>query len=117
MDPHDHVGMSPHDRITSSTQNEFSLSAIQRHNAFAAREAAATTDRERVQLFAEFIVAESRIRRTKRFSSGRDGLRDTRADSRSIPTLHEKSSLHGHTTDLSIGIVTRRWVQCLVGFL
>jgi hypothetical protein len=48
----------------SSTSN-FSNKAIQRHNEFAQRETAATTDEERVRIFAEFIVAESRIRRER----------------------------------------------------
>ena len=42
---------------------EFAREASRRHQNFADKEAVATSDRERVQLFAEFIVAESRIRR------------------------------------------------------
>jgi hypothetical protein len=73
--PNEYSGMSQgsHQRIIPSSQHEFSSSAIQRHNAFAEREAAAATDRERVQLFAEFIVAESRIRRAK-YASAVDAM-------------------------------------------
>lgn len=42
---------------------EFAREASRRHRNFADKEALATSDRERVQLFAEFIVEESRIRR------------------------------------------------------
>jgi hypothetical protein len=54
-------GSSPLHPSTS----EFSSEAIQRHNDFAQKEAAATTDEERVRLFADFIVTESRIRRER----------------------------------------------------
>ena len=43
----------------------FARAAIGRHQAFAGREAAAANDRERVQLFAEYIVGESRLRRSQ----------------------------------------------------
>lgn len=60
--------------VRSSTQqsfpqqpspSDFSREAIQRHDDFAQKEAAATTDEERVRLFADFIVTESRIRRER----------------------------------------------------
>ncbi|OBT61039.1 hypothetical protein VE03_09152 [Pseudogymnoascus sp. 23342-1-I1] len=41
----------------------FSRAALQRHEHFIQREAAAATDEERIRLFADFIVSESRIRR------------------------------------------------------
>jgi hypothetical protein len=51
----------------------FCLNAIARHNAFAESEAAATTDEERVRLFADFIVSESRLRR-ERYASAIDAM-------------------------------------------
>lgn len=48
-----------------SPLSPFSLDAMQRHNEFAKKEAAAETDEERVRIFAEFIVSESRLRREK----------------------------------------------------
>lgn len=49
--------------MDSPSADDFARESIKRHQAFAEREAAATNDRERVQLFAEFIVRESRLRR------------------------------------------------------
>ncbi|KAI9890673.1 MAG: hypothetical protein M1814_003742 [Vezdaea aestivalis] len=46
-------------------KDEFAASAMERHLAFARKESVAKTDKERVQLFADFIVAESRIRRER----------------------------------------------------
>jgi hypothetical protein len=43
----------------------FERAAIDRHNAFIEREMGAKSDRERVKIFAEFIVTESRIRRDR----------------------------------------------------
>ncbi|KAI9811233.1 MAG: hypothetical protein M1827_005565 [Pycnora praestabilis] len=43
----------------------FARSAMQRHNTFAEREATAKSDQERVELFTEFVVTESRIRRER----------------------------------------------------
>ncbi|KAI9838370.1 MAG: hypothetical protein M1819_005638 [Sarea resinae] len=63
--------LTPSRRVQSDHSAEecesFMHSAIGRHRAFAEREAAASSDRERVEMFTEFIVAESRIRR-KRYS-------------------------------------------------
>jgi len=50
--------------ITQSTE-QFASGAIERFAAFAHSEAAAATDAERVRLFAEFFVNESRIRRER----------------------------------------------------
>jgi hypothetical protein len=58
--------------LLSPTQN-FARSSVERHKAFAKREAAAATDSERVRLFAEFIVAESRIRR-ERYAGAIDAM-------------------------------------------
>lgn len=63
--------------VRSTTQQsspaDFSSEAIQRHDDFALKEAAATTDEERVRLFADFIVTESRIRR-ERYASAIDAM-------------------------------------------
>lgn len=48
-----------------SQADQFARSAIERHQAFAMKEAAAATDEERVRIFAEFIVSESRLRRDR----------------------------------------------------
>ena len=46
-----------------SPSEQFLRKANERHRAFTAKEAAAETDSERVRIFAEFIVTESRLRR------------------------------------------------------
>ncbi|KAI9825398.1 MAG: hypothetical protein M1832_001128 [Thelocarpon impressellum] len=51
----------------------FGQSAIERHQRFVEREAAASSDHERVQLFSDFIVAESRIRR-ERYAGAIDAM-------------------------------------------
>ncbi len=56
-----------------SPADQFSRGAIDRHQAFALKEAAAATDSERVRLFAEFIVSESRLRR-ERYASAIDAM-------------------------------------------
>lgn len=43
----------------------FALHAIERHRAFLEKEIAATTDEERLELFADFVVHESRVRRDR----------------------------------------------------
>jgi hypothetical protein len=53
--------------------SEFNSEAIQRHDNFAQNEAAAATDEERVRLFADFIVTESRIRR-ERYAAAIDAM-------------------------------------------
>ncbi|PQE16920.1 lifeguard 2 protein [Rutstroemia sp. NJR-2017a BBW] len=45
--------------------DDFARAAAERHEIFAQREASATTDTDRVRIFAEFIVNESRIRRDR----------------------------------------------------
>ena len=62
--------LSPHraNRTLAAENNmveEFARAAIERHQSFAQKEATAANDRERVQIFAEFIVKESRIRRNR----------------------------------------------------
>ncbi|KAK4155689.1 hypothetical protein C8A00DRAFT_13296 [Chaetomidium leptoderma] len=56
--------MTRHMVITQST-GQFSWGTIERFAAFAQREATAPNDAERVRLFAEFFVSESRIRRER----------------------------------------------------
>ena len=50
---------------TSARLDAFSLQAIERHRSFIEREATATTDEERLELFANFMVHESRLRRDR----------------------------------------------------
>ncbi|KAI9822097.1 MAG: hypothetical protein M1826_000557 [Phylliscum demangeonii] len=71
--PHDHAAHplpSPRRPARPGPRQEpaaedFARAAIERHQAFAQTEAVAATDRERVQLFAAFMVRESRIRRSR----------------------------------------------------
>ena len=56
--------VSRHLLLTQTTE-QFAASAIERFQAFAAKEASAATDADRVRLFADFIVSESRIRRER----------------------------------------------------
>lgn len=56
--------MSRQTAITQST-DQFARGTIERFTNFAQREAAASDDAERVRLFAEFFVSESRIRRER----------------------------------------------------
>ncbi|KAH7135965.1 hypothetical protein B0J11DRAFT_175461 [Dendryphion nanum] len=51
----------------------FAQSAIERHQLFIEKEKLAQTDQERLELFAEFIVAESRLRRD-RYSGAFDAM-------------------------------------------
>ncbi|KAK3333082.1 hypothetical protein B0T19DRAFT_458184 [Cercophora scortea] len=51
--------------VISQTTEQFSHATIERFTAFAHRESAAINDAERVRLFAEFFVSESRIRRER----------------------------------------------------
>ena len=54
-------------------RDDFMDAAILRHNAFAEREAAAKSDKQRVQIFADFIVNESRMRR-ERYAGAIDAM-------------------------------------------
>ncbi|KFA71772.1 hypothetical protein S40288_08764 [Stachybotrys chartarum IBT 40288] len=56
--------VSKHLVITQSAE-QFAAGAIERFQAFAARESIAQTDADRVRLFADFIVSESRVRRER----------------------------------------------------
>lgn len=51
------------DALDPKSSRAFAKRAIERHRNFAEREAAATDDSERLYLFAQFMLAESRIRR------------------------------------------------------
>ncbi|KAH6610617.1 hypothetical protein Trco_000637 [Trichoderma cornu-damae] len=54
--------------VVSQSAAEFATGSMERFRSFAIKEASATTDADRVRLFSDFIVAESRIRR-ERYSS------------------------------------------------
>ncbi|KAI0904377.1 hypothetical protein F4824DRAFT_502991 [Ustulina deusta] len=54
--------------VVSQTAQQFCQGTIERFQAFAEKEASAKTDADRVKLFADFIVNESRLRR-ERYSS------------------------------------------------
>ncbi|KID93047.1 hypothetical protein MGU_00636 [Metarhizium guizhouense ARSEF 977] len=54
--------------VISQTAEQFATATIERFRSFAANESAAASDADRVRLFADFIVNESRIRR-ERYSS------------------------------------------------
>ncbi|KAL2150641.1 hypothetical protein VTH82DRAFT_7204 [Thermothelomyces myriococcoides] len=51
--------------VITQTTDQFARGTIERFTAFAMKEAAAADDAERVRLFAEFFVSESRIRRER----------------------------------------------------
>lgn len=66
------------DDVLSSTprptkHDAFAQASIDRHRQFVEKESAAETDQDRLELFAEFIVAESRLRRD-RYSTAFDAL-------------------------------------------
>ncbi|KAI0816229.1 hypothetical protein GGR55DRAFT_225449 [Xylaria sp. FL0064] len=54
--------------VVSQTAQQFCQGTIERFQAFAEKEASAKTDADRVKLFTDFIVSESRLRR-ERYSS------------------------------------------------
>ncbi|PFH62396.1 hypothetical protein XA68_13835 [Ophiocordyceps unilateralis] len=54
--------------VLTQSADQFAAAAVERFRAFAAKEAIATSDADRVRMFADFIVSESRIRR-ERYSS------------------------------------------------
>ncbi|KAI9776971.1 MAG: hypothetical protein M1835_005350 [Candelina submexicana] len=56
---------SDYGQVALGGQESFARSAIARHAAFAEREAGAKSDQARVEMFAEFIVTESRLRRER----------------------------------------------------
>jgi hypothetical protein len=93
-----------------SPSEQFARNAIERHKAFAQKEAAATTDSERVRIFADFIVTESRIRRDKYAGAidamGSEILDLTRDLFRPYSQSRRESSVSrssGWTPDSSIG--------------
>ncbi|KAF4979356.1 hypothetical protein FDECE_18072 [Fusarium decemcellulare] len=51
--------------VVTQTADQFAAGTIDRFREFAAKESGATTDADRVRLFADFIVNESRIRRER----------------------------------------------------
>ena len=93
-----------------SPTEQFARAAIERHQAFAQKEAAAKTDSERVRIFAEFIVAESRLRRDKYAGAidamGSEILELTRDLFRPYNQSRRESSVSrssGWTPDSSVG--------------
>ncbi|KAJ8111634.1 hypothetical protein OPT61_g5814 [Boeremia exigua] len=68
---------TPHDASIDTPRpidrDAFAQASIDRHRAFIEKEAHADNDEERLELFAEFIVAESRFRRD-RYSSAFDAI-------------------------------------------
>lgn len=55
----------PSSRDATSKLDSFFLQAIDRHRAMVEKEAAATTDEERLEIFANFLIHESRLRRDR----------------------------------------------------
>ncbi|CAJ2505591.1 Uu.00g129850.m01.CDS01 [Anthostomella pinea] len=55
--------------VVSQTAEQFCLASIERYQVFAGKEASAKSDADRVKLFADFIVNESRLRRERYTSS------------------------------------------------
>ncbi|EGR46746.1 uncharacterized protein TRIREDRAFT_79931 [Trichoderma reesei QM6a] len=53
------------DMIVNQSAAEFATGSIERFRSFAIKEASAATDADRVRLFSDFIVTESRIRRER----------------------------------------------------
>lgn len=82
-------------------QKKFLQSALQRHEEFIAKEAAAADDSEALTIFAEFIVTESQIRR-KRYAKSWDScslnLEEVR---RSLFELPESSTMKVETSQLT----------------
>ncbi|RDA86653.1 hypothetical protein CP532_5057 [Ophiocordyceps camponoti-leonardi (nom. inval.)] len=51
--------------LLAQSSDQFAVAAVERFRTFATQEAAAATDADRVRMFADFIVSESRIRRER----------------------------------------------------
>lgn len=82
-------------------QKKFLQSALQRHEEFIAKEAAAADDSEALTIFAEFIVTESQIRReryAKSWDSCSLNLEEVR---RSLFELPESSTMKFETSQLT----------------
>ncbi|KAH8896031.1 hypothetical protein GQ53DRAFT_681659 [Thozetella sp. PMI_491] len=82
--------------VVGQTTDQFTRGTIERFKLFAHNEAAATDDAERVRLFAEFFVTESRIRR-ERYSTaigamGSEVLDLTRDLFRPMPAVRREST-------------------------
>ncbi|KAI9841361.1 MAG: hypothetical protein M1837_000744 [Sclerophora amabilis] len=78
IDPNHNMSKSslgPNSASSDSGQasEQFAKAAIERHRLFAEKESAAKSDREKVQLFADFMVSESRIRRD-RYATAMDAM-------------------------------------------
>ncbi|SPQ23287.1 c8863993-2c4a-42fc-b28b-7164c0d5ba6c [Thermothielavioides terrestris] len=87
--------------ITQSTE-QFCRGTIERFTAFAQKEAAAANDAERVRLFAEFFVSESRIRRERYGAAigamGSEILDLTRDLFRPMPSSSRRESTNSFTS-------------------
>ncbi len=64
---------SDYGQVVLGGQESFARSAIARHSVFAEREAEAKSDRERVEMFVEYMVTESRLRR-ERYAAAVDSM-------------------------------------------
>ncbi|XP_044716189.1 uncharacterized protein HRG_10363 [Hirsutella rhossiliensis] len=94
--------------VLAQSSDQFAAAAVERFRAFAEREAAASMDAERVRLFADFIVSESRIRR-ERYSTAIGAMgseifdltRDLFRPMLIAPTGHARGTSRGEWTPAS----------------
>ncbi|RDA91013.1 hypothetical protein CP533_3132 [Ophiocordyceps camponoti-saundersi (nom. inval.)] len=105
---------APQHMLLAQSSEQFAIAAVERFRVFATQEAAATTDADRVRMFADFIVSESRIRR-ERYSTAigamgseildltRDLFRPMVATS---ATRRPSNSWGNWTPDSSSGLIT-----------
>ncbi|KKZ66123.1 hypothetical protein EMCG_01159 [[Emmonsia] crescens] len=68
--------ISHSNRVTGYTNDEFMRDAIQRHRDFIEKEASTSTAVEALELFADFIVSESKIRQQRHAIACENGLFD-----------------------------------------
>ena len=97
------------DLIGPESPKAFAGRAIERHRVFAEREAVAADDSERLDLFVQFINAESRIRREQYFSLFEDQDIDIEDLTRGLfgqPTAEE--SFHESLQNLSKAAMSKR---------
>lgn len=91
-----------------SDKELFAQAAVERHKAFVEKEIAAQSDQERLELFAEFIVGESRIRRDRykvAFDAMASDILDLTRDMwRSYNTTGRRSATPGASTAPSTGM-------------
>jgi hypothetical protein len=87
----------------TSPAEHFARAAIERHQAFAQKEAAAKNDSERVRIFADFIVTESRLRR-ERYASAIDAM-----GSEILELTRDLFRPYGHSRRESTTSSSSRW--------